>query len=330
MKMVDLAYDINELIIQFLDTEGKEQSERNRQSIYLAETGPELVVQRNMVKRELQRLGYTIFPKQNLPEGRDEIVKMVIDILDKCFVTIHLMGDRVDIEDDGSSTTLVTFQNDIVSKYILDSSDEKLKNFSRLIWLSPNFKVTEEKHHRFIEKLRREVEDTGRTEIFQTPYEDFKFLLKRTLPEIPERLTETIGIESDDQKKKIYLIYDKKDSKNVTPLINLVNKKGYEVLQPTFDGNLMDIRQLHIQNLVDFDGVIIYSGEVNEFWVRMKLLDILKSPGFGRLKPLDKKAIFSSGGMKINKKNFVNYEVDVIESDTINENALDSFLTKMN
>ena len=44
----------------------------------------------------------------------------------------------------------------------------------------------------------------------------------------------------------------------------------------------MDIRQLHIQNLVDFDGVIIYSQEVNEYWVKMKLLDILKSPGFGR------------------------------------------------
>lgn len=330
MKMVDLAYDINEQL-QLYNKQDVSKHQDERKAIFLAEAEPALVVQRNMIKRELQRQGYVIYPKVNLPSDTAALKQQVDEILNKCFVSIHLFGDRIDQADADKTHASVTIQNEIVSKYIESNSGKELRNFSRLIWLSPNFKVTDEKQQGFLEKLRREVEDTGRTEIFQTPYEDFKFILKKTLSEIPDRITIEQSEGSDTKgNKKIYIIYDKSDSKHVADLEGIISKKGYDILKPSFDGDLMDIRQMHIQNLVDFDGVIIYSQEVNEFWVKMKLLDILKSPGFGRLKSLKNKAIISSGGEKLNKETFKNFEIELIESDRIDDQIVEPFLSKIN
>lgn len=48
---------------------------------------------------------------------------------------------------------------------------------------------------------------------------------------------------------------------------------------PDFEGELLSVRQKHIDNLRNFDAAIIYRGKVNEQWVRMKILDLLKAPG---------------------------------------------------
>jgi len=40
------------------------------------------------------------------------------------------------------------------------------------------------------------------------------------------------------------------------------------------------------------DAVIIYYGTASEHWVRMKLFDILKAPGWGRREPLRASAVW--------------------------------------
>ena len=69
MKMVDLAYDIYETLL-YLNDETASAEIKNiykRKTIYLAETGHDLSVQRNIIKRELQRHGYVVLPNQMLP-----------------------------------------------------------------------------------------------------------------------------------------------------------------------------------------------------------------------------------------------------------------------
>jgi len=58
MKLVDMAYDINYLMIS-LDhkvTEQEEQDKRNKdKTVYLTSTGVDMVIQRDIIKRELIR-----------------------------------------------------------------------------------------------------------------------------------------------------------------------------------------------------------------------------------------------------------------------------------
>ncbi|MEQ9414839.1 MAG: TIR domain-containing protein, partial [Cyclobacteriaceae bacterium] len=79
MKMVDLAYDIHEALIYLKEGETNAEVKNilKRKTIYLAETGHDLSVQRNIIKRELQRHGYIVLPKQTLPVQFSELENMV-------------------------------------------------------------------------------------------------------------------------------------------------------------------------------------------------------------------------------------------------------------
>ncbi|HEX6890751.1 MAG TPA: hypothetical protein VF141_08660, partial [Chryseolinea sp.] len=97
--------------------------------------------------------------------------------------------------------------------------------------------------------------------------------------------------------------------------IDLIKKSGFSVLMPPFDGELLELRQKHIENLRNLDGAIIYKGKVNDHWVRMKALDLLKAPGFGRKKPILGKAIVTSSGTFDNPEPFKSQNLRVIQGD---------------
>jgi len=63
MKMVDLAYDIHETLLLLKQGEQKTETKNifRRKTIYLAETGHDLSVQRNIIKRELSVMDTSYF-----------------------------------------------------------------------------------------------------------------------------------------------------------------------------------------------------------------------------------------------------------------------------
>ncbi len=326
MKLVDLAYDIHEVLARLDNQVVAGPSEPVKKSVFLAETGPELIVQRNMIKRELLRQGYRVHPDKNLPDNPENLSEEVTTILGNCNYSIHLMGDHVE---GTSDVSLAEIQNSVVSNYIKSNQESNAKGFSRLIWLSPNFKVKDEREQTFLETMRRDLEDVGHTEIFQTPFEDFKFVLKNSLIDVSDidlKIQSSNGLTTG---KNIYLIYDKVDRENGVRLAEHIRHKGFNVMEPSFEGDLLDIRQLHIHNLVEFDAAIIFAGKVNAFWVKMKLLDILKSPGLGRLKSLDHKSIFIDSPGNIDKAEFSNYEVNMLEKEGNDFGVVDEFINNL-
>ena len=325
MKLVDLAFDIHETISRFEEQGKKQYDESVKRSVFLAETGPELIVQRNMIKRELLRQGYQVHPDTNLSDDPGNLSDEVKDILHECNYSIHLMGDHLTA---ASGISAAEIQNSAVSDFIQKNKD-KAEGFSRLIWLSPNFKVKDERHQTFLENMRRDLEEVGQTEIFQTPLEDFKFILKNTLIDVTNLELRMDPSKTAQQGKSVYLIYDKIDKDRARNLSDYLKGKGISVLEPSFDGNLMNIRQLHIQNLVDFDGVMIFTGKVNEFWVKMKLLDVLKSPGFGRIKALDHKAIYIDPAGSLNRESFAAYEINILDSKSEGTRIVDGFINNL-
>jgi len=87
-------------------------------------------------------------------------------------------------------------------------------------------------------------------------------------------------------------------------------------LLPTFDGEPLELRQKHIENLRNFDAAIIFKGKSNEQWVRMKAMDLLKAPGFGRKKPIVAKAIVSDAGSLTNTDVLERQNLRLIEGDS--------------
>lgn len=291
MKMVDLAYDIHEslLILKEGDLKSEVKNIYKRKSIYLAETGHDLSVQRNIIKRELQRHGYIVMPKTTLPTHVNEVERMVRKDLEECSLSIHLVGSAYGEIPEGADRSIVDIQNKIASEITLAKRQRK-EDFSRLIWISQNLKNASDRQKSFIDTIKRDTEAQEGAEILQNPLEDFKNIMREELLESQERR----NVE-ESGGKSIYLVHDKIDDSEVKPFRDAIEKSGFKVLIPEFEGELLDVRKRHIDNLRNFDGAIIFKGKVNDQWVRMKVLDLLKAPGFGRKKPIQGKAIVASG-----------------------------------
>lgn len=327
MKMVDLAYDIYDTLAYLKDDSGKSEVRNifKRKTIFLAETGHDLSVQRNIIKRELQRHGYVVLPNQTLPANASDLERIVRKDLEESNLSIHLIGSAYGEIPVGSERSVVDVQNKFAAEKSVKAKENK-EEFTRLIWISPNLNNASERQKSFIENIKRDVEAQEGAEILQTPLEDFKNIMREELVEAEERKV------SDDQGgRSVYLMHDRVDVLDVKPIKEVLEKSGFRVLVPEFEGELLELRKKHIENLKNFDAAIIYKGKVNEQWVRMKALDLLKAPGFGRKKPIIGKAILTAPGSTMNTESFRSQNLRVIESDPERTAAsLKSFLQEFN
>ncbi|RAV99183.1 DUF4062 domain-containing protein [Pseudochryseolinea flava] len=327
MKMVDLAYDIYETLLFLRDTSSQSEvrSIYKRKTIYLAETGHDLSVQRNIIKRELQRHGYSVLPNQTLPGNASELERLVRRDLEECNLSIHLIGSAYGEIPEGADRSVVDLQNKFASEKSIKAKENK-QEFTRLIWISPNMTHASERQKSFIDNIKRDVEAQEGAEILQTPLEDFKNIMREELLEAGEK-----KIIDSNTGRTIYLIHDKIDLVAIKPIVDLLEKSGFKVLLPSFEGELLALRQQHIDNLRSLDAAIIYKGKVNEQWVRMKALDLLKAPGFGRKKPIVAKAIVANTGSNLNVESFRSQNLRVIEGDEQRSiESLKSFLQEFN
>jgi hypothetical protein len=325
MKMVDLAYDILETLLMLKQGEMKVETKNifKRKTIYLAETGHDLSVQRNIIKRELQRHGYIVLPNHTLPTIASELERSARKDLEECSLSIHLIGSAYGEIPEGADLSIVDIQNRLASEAAVAKRGRK-EEFSRLIWIAPNLKNASDKQKSFIDTIRRDTEAQEGAEILQNPLEDFKNIMREELLESQERRG-----QDDFSGKTIYLVHDRIDHTEVEPFREAIEKSGFKVLIPEFEGDLLELRKHHIENLRKFDGAIIFKGKVNDQWVRMKVLDLLKAPGFGRKKPIRGKAIISSGPASLDS--FKNQNLTLITGDASKSlESLKTFLQEFN
>ena len=95
-----------------------------------------------------------------------------------------------------------------------------------------------------------------------------------------------------------------------------------------FSSDILEVRKAHNSYLVKFDIAIIFAKEANVNWINMKIMDVLKSSGLGRVKPILGKAVILSeekaGGLTLVGKGF---ETISIDKDSHKEQIID-FLVK--
>ena len=323
MKLIDLAYGINGIFaVEDDSSDTSITSKFSRKSIYLAETSHDLAIQKNIIRRELLRHGHRVFPVHAMSSSLEQINRDVTTELKKCNLSIHLIGNSYGEIPEGIDRSIVDIQNRIAAE-ISSQTKGNSEELSRLIWISPNIHDVNEQQHSFIESIKRDASFLEGAEILEVPLEDFKNIIRNELLDSPDKkLIETIKPEDkENELKKIYLIHDKIDELAVENIKQKIEQSGYKVISPLFEGELLVLREQHISNLRDFDAVLIFKGKINDQWVKMKVLDILKAPGFGRNKPVLAKAIITTPEGIINKNNFPDSEIEIITGEEKNINA---------
>lgn len=89
----------------------------------------------------------------------------------------------------------------------------------------------------------------------------------------------------------LYLIYDRKDADDGTTFAARLRGAGYEIHTPVFDNDIILQRRYHESCLMQSDSMIILAFQANREWIHAKMVDIIKSPGLGRARPIRRQLI---------------------------------------
>jgi len=291
-------------------------------TVFLAETTDDLQVERNLIKRELQKFGCVVLPDQALPQNSIEMQHKITKYIERSDLSIHLIGGIYGELIEGQTNSLIDLQNSIAAEHsnIFEATAHtafaQKKTFSRIIWIAPYAKMSSERQKVFVDNLRQNTDTLQSAEILQVPLQDLKQTIRRIL--LDQNHTNEFSSDNSQENKGVYLIYDLVDSSEAQKIIEYLQSKNIQVLSPSFENNLLEARQKHIENLVSCEAAIVLAAKVSRQWVAMKLLDLLKAPGFGRQKPLKNKAVLTNSFfqpddfVKNNKIQVVQFEEGVI------------------
>jgi hypothetical protein len=338
MKMVDMSYDIYQIQTKMAEIGEQVKAEEKvgkEKTIYLSNAGVDMIIQRDTVKRELIRHGYKVLPDQSLPKDVTGLEISVKQDLEKCCLSIHLIGEDYGYKPQGSDKSVVDIQNQLASEHTHDVHDHNEKNagiekFSRLIWLSPELKNVSERQKIFIEDIKGDASSLNEAEVLQIPLQELKSIIREELVTGGRfKATETKEEEKLlEDGELIYLICDQPDQDAAKPVMDYLKSKGFNVVTSSFEGELMDLRYLHQENLRRCDASLIYFGATTKEWITTKLQDLLKAPGFGRTKPMLASAIFSEDPTKLTER-MTNSGALVLGEGAFSPEKIDPFLAKL-
>ncbi len=316
MRLDDLAHDIC-CLLEMLEPSGTAvvpDANKVQQAVFLAETTFDLREQREVIKRELQQHGYSVLPADPLPQVDSEVKEAVRRDLAQCRMSIHLIGKNFSFVPEGSVQSLLEIQNELA----IERGSQA--DFSRLLWIPPGLQVEDERQRKVIDHLRMDPRIQKGADLLETFLEDLRTVIHERLKEAqkpapeppPARPQPSPPAVAGREHARLYLIYDQRDSAITSPWEDFLFEQKFEVLRPVFEGDEAEIRELHEENLRSCDGALIFYGSGNECWLRRKLRELQKSPGYGRSKPLPTVAISLVLPRTADKERFRTHEALVI------------------
>jgi serine/threonine protein kinase len=326
-KVYDLAYEINQVLkacktVQIPRVVAPTALSATK-VVFLAETTSDLRGERDRLRRELQERGFEVLPDAPLPLVADELVAAVRAHLNRAHAAIHLVGPRYGMIPEGGQESLVAMQARLSAEAF------HAKPAGRFIWSPPELKPEDERQAAFVRALHESSEAMEGTELLSGSLEQLKGLVVKHLTAPPPPPKQPVAT-TPDEVRRIYLICDRQDEQAIEPLEDFLYDQGFEVKVPIFEGEEEAFLQIHQENLKLADAVIVFFGQASAQWVEMKLMDLLKAPGYGRTKPWLAQAVYLAPPEHRRKERFRTRSAEVIrESGGFAPGLLEGFVSQV-
>lgn len=329
MKLDDLAQDVCQLL-NLLETDSLGESSNDmtqeKGAVFLASCGHDVTEQRDAIRRELIGHGYRILPDRQLPLNIEQLIPALRESMDQCQLSVHMIGKSYGVVPEGTDRSIVELQNELAMER------EEKGDFSRIVWIPPSLEVEDDRQRLFIESVRSDPGIQDCADLLETPLEDLKTQIHRTLGR-----TATCGGDAELQSSgetaevpNVYLMCDSRDYNKVKPVADYLFERGCEVTLPAFQEDEAAVREDNEDNFRRADGVLIYYGAPNEHWLRGKLRERRKSEGQGRSKPYKATAIFVAPPNSQKDSWFRTHEADIIrQPHEFSTDLLDPFLAAL-
>ncbi len=324
-KLYDVAQDLSALL-EVLKGEAPEHraAAPAPDAVYLAITTTDLRDPYAAIKRDLEQHGYTVLPDRALQAlSSTEAEAAVREDLARCRLSVHLVGRTYSAVPEGGIRSLTEIQNDLATERAASSA------FSRLIWIPPGLQVADDRQRKVIDTLRMDPRLTRGDDLLETPLEELCTLVAARLRgEHPVR-PEPAAPAAPGQYPQLYFIYDQRDGDAIKPWSEMLFE-DFEIIHPIFEGDEASVRDCHEENLRSCDGVLIFYGAGNDFWLRQKLRELQKSLGYGRTKPMPVVGICLIAPKTPAKERFATHEAIVMPQwDGATAEALQPFVSRL-
>jgi hypothetical protein len=307
-KIEDLSQDISAFA-----TKPRENSQQSgpESRVYLAETTPDLIEGRNMIKRELQTHGYRVLPDDDLPFQESAFEEKVASYLEKSILSIHLIGsDATSIPVPEPILSKLNLQYQMAAERVMKQHDLALirgeadPKYSRLIWMPESLEAHGKSYQDYLTYLQNDPGVAEGAEVlWGTGLEHLKTRIQMRLKYQEQRAT-------NGQNKLIYLICDKQDLPAVTPLRDYLKKRKYEVLLPFKENS--EVVSGHKENIRVCDAALFFYGSTDTIDNKLKQFLRLEFTREGR--PLLAKGIYVSGPATEQKNRYASDEALVMKN----------------
>lgn len=297
-QLVDLAFDLSAILFDDSVNIGN-----NQQTIYLAETGKIQFENRNAIKRELQHRGYNVVPAKPLSFDLKIAEQQIKSLLESAVFSIHILGASNYTHFNNQNAQIVDIQNILAAQHYDELNNETHNNsFQRLIWIPPDLVLKDEKQLMYIETLRRDAEALSGAEIIQTPLEVFKQIVREKIIASQKDFIKRkeSSLENEIAKPLVYIISEMNNNEGIDELKNKIETAG-GISVSLQEEESKSLVQTHRQHLIHCDFSVINYVNGNVQWLNSKLNDLMKSPGFGRIKPIGQNIIINKSGKEIDE-----------------------------
>ena len=306
-KLEDLAFDIHQLLeaLEGEATGDESNIEGDGPIIYLAESTSDIAAERDRIKRELQRHGAVVLPEQPLPFVQPDLENTVRESLEKSDLSIHMIGAHYGVTPEKAERSVIQIQ--------LAAATEigQERGLPRVLWIPDDLNAVDPKQRSFLKTIQNDPVALEGADLLQTTIEDLKTFIEDRLSRVGQQ---PASAANGDGPSSIYVICDQGDQEAASVLVQDLFDRGFEVYQSIFSDNQASARQAHQDYLQLADAALIYYGETNDPWVRMKLQDLRKAAGYGREKPLDAKAVLLTPPITPHKSGFRTHEAGTYQA----------------
>lgn len=299
----DLASDIVRVLSRDQLARGRQEAGRAKRLVYLAETSSDLEDIRGRVKRELQQYGYGVLPDRELPKSADAFRAAVRELLARCVLSVHLIGESYGIIPEGEEErSVVRLQEELAAERARSEA-----SFSRLIWMPTALEPRDERQRRFLRDVESGVE--AGDDLLRTTVEDLKMRVLARL-EMATRSGPTVS--EDRSAGYVYLMCENEDARALEGIRAYLFAHGCEVVTSLGEDESMRAARLHRESLIDCDAVLIYYGAGDDRWLRSRVWDLRRARGWGRTKTLLASAVLIGDPLTREKETFATHEVMMV------------------
>jgi len=299
--------------------------------VYLATTTSDLRDERDALQRDLREHGYRVLPDRPIPLVAHEAEAMIRENLAESRMSVHLIGKNYGIVPEGGVQSNMGLQHELATER------GRAGGFSRLLWIPRDLQVEDPRQRRLIDDIRMDPRIHGDADVMETFFEDLRTValdwLKRAVAvevESPPEPENPVTAPQQALPPRLYIIAEQRDAERIHTWADHLFDEGFEVQCPIFDGDEADLREYHEENLSNCDAVLIFYGAGNEIWLRRKLREIQKSPGYGRVKPPPVTALCLAEPRSPEKERFRTHEAMVIPQwEGYQREALAPFIEKV-